>query len=38
MDFLQMKEQIFERIFAKKLVQATISQPRQKSNELKRIN
>lgn len=37
MDFLQMKEQIFERIFAKKLVQATISQPRQKSNELKRI-
>ena len=37
MDFLQMKEQILERIVAKKLVQATISQPRQKSNELKRI-
>ena len=37
MDFLQMKEQILERIMAKKLVQATISQPRQKSNELKRI-
>ena len=37
MDFLQMKEQILERILAKKLVQATISQPRQKSNELKRI-
>ena len=37
MDFLQMKEQIIERIIAKKLVQATISQPRQKSNELKRI-
>lgn len=37
MDFLQMKEQILEQILAKKLVQATISQPRQKSNELKRI-
>ena len=37
MDILQMKEQILERIMAKKLVHATISQPRQKSNELKRI-
>ncbi len=37
MDFLQMKEQILERIVEKKLVQATISQPRQKSNEIKRI-
>ena len=37
MDILQMKEQILERIMDKKLVHATISQPRQKSNELKRI-
>ena len=37
MDILQMKEQILERIMAKNLVHATISQPRQKSNELKRI-
>ena len=37
MDILQMKEQILDRIMAKKLVHATISQPRQKSNELKRI-
>ena len=37
MDILQMKEQILNRIMAKKLVNATISQPRQKSNELKRI-
>ena len=37
MDFLQMKEQILERLVAKKLVQATVSQPRQKSNELKRL-
>ena len=37
MDILQMKEQILDRILAKNLVHATISQPRQKSNELKRI-
>lgn len=37
MDFLQMKEQILERLMARKLAHATISQPRQKSNELKRI-
>jgi len=37
MDILQMKEQILDRIMAKNLVHATISQPRQKSNELKRI-
>lgn len=37
MDFQQMKEQLITLINAKTLVQATISQPRQKSNELKRI-
>lgn len=37
MEFIQMKEQIIERIVEKKLVQATVSQPRQKSNELKRM-
>ncbi|MGE7666273.1 class I SAM-dependent methyltransferase [Ureibacillus composti] len=37
MEFEQMKEQFLEYIDKKQLVNATISQPRQKSNEVKRI-
>ncbi len=37
MQFEQMKEEILQRFHNKELVNATISQPRQKSNELKRI-
>ncbi|MEG0383595.1 class I SAM-dependent methyltransferase [Solibacillus cecembensis] len=37
MEFQQMKEQIITLLNSKTLVQATISQPRQKSNELKRV-
>lgn len=37
MDFEQMKEQFLNRIHSKQLIHATFSQPRQKSNELKRV-
>lgn len=37
MEFQQMKEQLIALFNSKTLVQATISQPRQKSNELKRV-
>lgn len=37
MDFEQMKENFLNHIINKDLINATISQPRQKSNELKRI-
>lgn len=37
MEFHEMKEQILSRIHQKKLVNATISQPRLKSNEIKRV-
>ena len=37
MDFEQMREQFLYHISNKELINATISQPRQKSNELKRI-
>ncbi|RUL53616.1 class I SAM-dependent methyltransferase [Lysinibacillus antri] len=37
MDFEKMKEEFLNRIENKQLINATISQPRQKSNEIKRI-
>lgn len=37
MQFEQMKEELLQRINNKQLVNATVSQPRQKSNEIKRI-
>lgn len=37
MEFLEMKQQLLERIQDKQLVAATISQPRMKSNEVKRV-
>ncbi len=37
MDFEQMKQEVLKRVQAKSLINATISQPRQKSNELKRV-
>ncbi|QBK25063.1 methyltransferase [Ureibacillus thermophilus] len=37
MEFVEMKQQLFERIQQKKLVSATISQPRKKSDTLKRV-
>lgn len=37
MEFEQMKEEFLNLIYSKQLINATISQPRQKSNELKRI-
>ena len=37
MDFEQMKTQLLSLLNDKTLIQATISQPRQKSNELKRV-
>ena len=37
MEFTDMKQQLLEHIFNKKLVTATISQPRKKSDELKRV-
>ena len=37
MTFEEMQSQFLEKIAAQKLVQATISQPRQKSNECKRV-
>ncbi|BDH63456.1 methyltransferase [Lysinibacillus sp. PLM2] len=37
MEFAQMKQEIITRVFQQELVNATISQPRQKSNEIKRI-
>ncbi|PJO44261.1 SAM-dependent methyltransferase, partial [Lysinibacillus xylanilyticus] len=37
MTFEEMKAQIMERILQQQLVTATISQPRMKSNEVKRI-
>lgn len=37
MDFLQMKEQFVALLQTEKLINATISQPRQKSSELKRV-
>lgn len=37
MEFQQMKEQLVALLLNKTLIQATISQPRQKSNELKRV-
>lgn len=37
MEFEQMKAEFLERIKGKQLINATISQPRQKSNEVKRI-
>lgn len=37
MEFVEMKQQLFERIQQKQLVSATISQPRKKSDELKRV-
>nr|WP_106781657.1 SAM-dependent methyltransferase [Lysinibacillus timonensis] len=37
MDFEQMKQELLKRIDSKSLVNATISQPRQKSSELKRV-
>lgn len=37
MEFTQMKEALLERLDNKTLVQATISQPRQKSNDMKRV-
>ena len=37
MDFEQMKQQFLGLLEEKSLVNATISQPRQKSNELKRV-
>ncbi len=37
MDFEQMKTALIERLLNKQLVSATISQPRMKSNEIKRI-
>lgn len=37
MEFLEMKQQLLSRILQKQLVAATISQPRMKSNEIKRV-
>ena len=37
MEFEQMKEEFIKRIFNKELIQATISQPRLKSNDIKRV-
>ena len=37
MEFLEMKEYLLEQIATKQLVTATISQPRAKSNEVKRV-
>ncbi|OCS94452.1 class I SAM-dependent methyltransferase [Caryophanon latum] len=37
MEFIQMKEAVLERLHAKTLVSATISQPRLKSNDIKRV-
>lgn len=37
MNFEEMKEELLQRMINKQLVSATISQPRQKSNEIKRI-
>ncbi|HWL26946.1 MAG TPA: SAM-dependent methyltransferase [Ureibacillus sp.] len=37
MNFEEMREELLQRIVNKQLVNATISQPRQKSNELKRV-
>ncbi|KGR77838.1 class I SAM-dependent methyltransferase [Ureibacillus manganicus] len=37
MNFEEMKEELLQRMISKQLVSATISQPRQKSNEIKRI-
>ena len=37
MEFLEMKQQLISRILQKQLVTATISQPRMKSNEIKRV-
>ncbi|QCR34024.1 SAM-dependent methyltransferase [Lysinibacillus sp. SGAir0095] len=37
MDFDQMKEEFLKHINSKELINATISQPRQKSNDLKRV-
>lgn len=37
MDFEQMKTEFIKRIDNKELINATISQPRQKSNEIKRV-
>lgn len=37
MEFEQMKQEIITRVLQEELVNATISQPRQKSNEIKRI-
>lgn len=37
MDFEQMKTALIERLLNKQLVSATVSQPRMKSNEIKRI-
>lgn len=37
MDFEQMQSEFLTRIFNKELIAATISQPRQKSNEIKRV-
>ncbi|MEE1130057.1 MAG: SAM-dependent methyltransferase [Caryophanon sp.] len=37
MEFTQMKDAVLERLHAKALVNATISQPRLKSNEVKRV-
>ena len=37
MEYVNMKEELLNRILSKKLVTATVSQPRQKSNEIKRI-
>ncbi|MCP1146320.1 class I SAM-dependent methyltransferase [Lysinibacillus endophyticus] len=37
MEYVNMKEELLNRILSKKLVSATVSQPRQKSNDIKRI-
>lgn len=37
MEFTDMKQQLLEHIFNKKLISATISQPRKKADELKRV-
>jgi SAM-dependent methyltransferase len=37
MEFLEMKEKVLDQILSKQLIQATVSQPRAKSNEIKRV-
>ena len=37
MEFNEMKDNVLKQILSKQLIQATISQPRAKSNEIKRI-